>query len=192
MLVIRDLLVGPKRFTDLFRGLPGIPTNILTARLKELESAGVIERKVLPRPSSAIVYELTTYGRELEQTVVHLSRWGAKALGEVNPGEVVTPESLIMALRTTFQEKPARDVRANYELHAGDVVIHARVNNGKLQVAEGPLEDADLAIEAGPGMRALMAREISPKEALANGSVRVRGNPKFLERFADVFQIGPL
>src|ERR1700737_2507239 len=78
ILVIRDLLVGPRRFTDLHRGLPGIPTHILTARLKELEEAGVVRRRVLPRPANSIVYELTEYGHELEEALQALGRWGAK------------------------------------------------------------------------------------------------------------------
>src|SRR5215470_4843058 len=82
MLVIRDLLVSPKRFTDLHNGLPGIPTNVLTARLKELEQAGVIQRRVLPRPTGSVIYELTEYGAELENVVVQLGRWGAKSLGD--------------------------------------------------------------------------------------------------------------
>src|SRR6516225_10062018 len=84
-LIVRDLLIGPRRFTDLHRGLPGIPTNVLTARLKELEEAGVVRRRVLPRPEGSVVYELTEYGRELEPTVVELGRWGAKTLGDARP-----------------------------------------------------------------------------------------------------------
>src|ERR1700730_10133410 len=79
ILVIRDLLVGPKRFTDLHRGLPGIPTNVLTARLNELEEAGVIRRRALPRPERSVVYELTEYGSELDEVVVRLGLWGAKS-----------------------------------------------------------------------------------------------------------------
>src|SRR4030088_766323 len=81
LLIVRDLLIGPKRFTDLLRGLPGIPSNVLTARLKELEDAGVVRRRVLARPARAVVYELTEYGLELDAAVVELGRWGAKNLG---------------------------------------------------------------------------------------------------------------
>src|SRR5437764_13643685 len=77
MLIVRDLLVGPRRFTDLSRGLPRIPTNILSERLKELEDAGVVHRRVLPRPIGSVVYELTAYGADLEDAVKLLGRWGA-------------------------------------------------------------------------------------------------------------------
>jgi DNA-binding HxlR family transcriptional regulator len=192
LLVVRDLLVGPKRFTDLLRGLPGIPSNVLTTRLKELESAGVAQRRVLPRPSRAVVYELTEYGMELEPVVVELGRWGAKNLGDPRPDETITVDSLITALRTTFHPEAARGFRAGYELRVGEMVLHARVDDGRIQVAEGSLPDADLAIDAGPGIRALMAGEVSPADAIENGIVRVTGDPTLLTRFAEIFRIEPM
>jgi DNA-binding HxlR family transcriptional regulator len=192
LLVVRDLLVGPKRFTDLLRGLPGIPSNVLTARLKELESAGVAQRRVVPRPSRAVVYELTEYGMELEAVVIELGRWGAKNLGDPRPDETITVDSLITALRTTFHPEAARGFRAGYELRVGEMVLHARVDDGRVQVAEGSLPDADLAIAAGPGIRALMAGEVSPADAIENGIVRVAGDSKLLARFAEIFRIEPM
>ena len=112
LLILRDLLVEPKRFTDLHCGLPGIPTNVLTARLKELEAAGVVRRHVLPRPQGSVVYELTDYGAELEPVILELGRWGAKALDAPRHGEIITVESLIMAMRTTFRARNARGLRA--------------------------------------------------------------------------------
>src|SRR6202008_1285628 len=85
LLIVRDLLVGPRRYTDLRQGLPKIPTNILSTRLKELEEAGIVRRRVLPRPSGAVVYELTEYGAALEEPVIALSRWGARAMTEPGP-----------------------------------------------------------------------------------------------------------
>src|ERR1022692_1526107 len=110
-LIVRDLLVSPKRFTDLHRGLSGIPTNVLTARLKELEQGGVVRRRLLPRPAASIIYELTPYGKELEDVVVTLSRWGAKTLGEPRCEEIVTADSLVMAMRSTFRPESARKTR---------------------------------------------------------------------------------
>ena len=79
LLIVRDLLEGPRRFTDLRSGLPRIATNVLSARLKQLETAGVVRRRVLPRPDGSVVYELTDYGRELEDVVDSLARWGARS-----------------------------------------------------------------------------------------------------------------
>jgi DNA-binding HxlR family transcriptional regulator len=192
LLVVRDLLVGPKRFTDLLRGLPGIPSNVLTARLKELENAGVVRRRVLPLPARAVVYELTAYGLELEAVVVELGRWGAKNLGDPRPDETITVDSLVTALRTTFHPAAARGLRAGYELRVGEIVLHARVARGRVAVAEGPLPGADLTIDAGPGIRALMAGEVSPTDAVENGIVRITGKAELLTRFAQIFRIDPM
>src|SRR5580704_6846456 len=107
LLIVRDLVVEPKRFTDLQRGLPGIPSNVLASRLKELEQAGVVRRRVLPRPSGSVVYELTEYGKELEEIVMAFGRWGAKSLGDPRPDETVTVDSMVMALRSTFRTAAA-------------------------------------------------------------------------------------
>ena len=191
MLVVRDLLVGPKRFTDLHHGLPGIPTNILTARLKELEEAGVVRRRVLPPPERSVIYELTEYGAELEDVVVHLGRWGAKSLGEPRRDETVTADSLVVALRTIFHPEASRGTRIGYELRVGDIVINACVQNKKAEVAKGPLPKPDLVIEAGPAIKKLLAGEVSPAEAIKSGSIHITGKREFLERFAEMFHIEP-
>jgi DNA-binding HxlR family transcriptional regulator len=189
LLIIRDLFVSPKRFSELQRGLPGIPSNILTARLKELEDAGIVQRRAMPRPAGGVAYELTDDGRELERAVVELSRWGAKHLGEPRAHEVVTEESMIMALRTTFRSEAAKGVKASYELHMGDIVLHAVVQNGELTLGKGPLEAPDLAIEAGPGIRAVMAQEITPEDAVKAKIVRIKGDRDLFGRFAQMFRI---
>src|SRR5262245_44522021 len=125
LLIVRDLLMAPKRFTDLQRGLPGIPTNVLSARLKELEEDGIVLRRVLPRPATGVAYDLTEYGRGLEDVVLRLGLWGARSLGEPRPGDVVTPAALVVALRASFRPEAARGLRAGYEVHVGDAVVHA-------------------------------------------------------------------
>ena len=191
LLIIRDLLVGSKRYTDLRSGLPKIPTNVLATRLKELEQAGVVVRRVQPRPSGAVVYELTPYGAELEELVLGLGRWGARSLGELRPGEIATADSLITALRSTFQPSEAVGVKAGYELRFGDVVIHARVDGGSLVTGEGPLPSADLVAEAMAPLSPLLSGELSAADALADGIVRITGEPAELDRFAALFRIGP-
>ncbi len=191
LLVVRDLVLGPKRFTELRRGLPRIPTNILSARLKELEDAGVLRRRVLPRPAAGVVYELTGYGQELEDIVLRLGLWGARSLGDPRPDDIVTTDSLILALRATFLPEAAGDLRAGYQLNLGDVVVHARIDQGSLEVGEGPLAGADLVIETGPAIRALLSGEVSPGEAVQTGCVRLTGDPDLLTRFVEAFHIPP-
>ncbi|MBL9103190.1 MAG: transcriptional regulator [Myxococcales bacterium] len=190
LLVVRDLLVGPRRFTDLSRGLPKIPSNILSARLKELEQAGVVTRRVLPRPAGSIVYELTDDGRGLEEVVLALGRWGAQRLGERAPDEVVTADSLVMALRTCFVPAAARGLCARWELRCGPIVLHAEVADGALTAGEGAPQGAELVIET-TELRGLLAGEVTPAQALADGRVKIAGDPRLLDRFVAVFRIGP-
>ncbi len=136
-----------------------------------------------------MVYELTEYGSELEDVVVRLGRWGAKSLTQPGPGEIVTPDSMVMAMRSTFRSEAARGLTASYELHSGPVVIHMRITDGRLEVGKGPLHGADLVIETRPGIKALMTGELTPAQAIDRGIVRVSGDPTLLERFAQVFRI---
>lgn len=189
LLVLRDLLVGPRRFSELQRGLPRIPTNVLTTRLKELEEAGVVRRRILPRPSGAVVYELTELGAQLEDGVLSLARWGAQLLGEPRPDEIVTTDSLIMAMRATFDPAAVRGLDASYELRVGDVVIHIRIHGSKLAVGAGPLPGADLVIDAGPALKALMSGEMTPAQAKARGSVHLEGQTRLFPRFVEAFRI---
>lgn len=191
LLIVRDLLVGPKRFTDLRQGLPKIPTNVLSARLKELELAGIVQRRALPRPAAAVVYELTPYGAELEEVVLRLARWGAQSLGERGPDEIVTADSMIVALRTTFRPEAATGAPVAFELRLGEVVIFARVADGELETGVGSLAAPDLVIEARGPLRPLLAGELSPKEAIATGYVQLAGDADLLARFVELFRIPP-
>jgi DNA-binding HxlR family transcriptional regulator len=190
LLIVRDLILGPKRFTDLRRSLPRIPTNVLSARLKGLEHSGIIRRRLLPRPAG-VVYELTEYGSELEDVVLRLGLWGARSLGQPRADDIVTPESLLSALRATFRPEAARQLRASFELRLGEIVVHARVDRGTLELAEGPLPDADVALDTDLAIRSLMSGELSPDEAIKSGRVRVTGNRDLLEQFVEVFHIPP-
>jgi len=148
--------------------------------------------RALPRPAGGVAYELTAYGAELEDIVKRLGRWGAKLLGDPRPDETVTPDSLVMALRSTFDPEAARGLRARYELRLGELVLHADVDNGELEAAQGAITDPDLVIEPGPSLKALMTGELRPADAIKNGDVRITGDPKLLERFVRMFHIDPM
>ena len=185
LLVVRELLPGPKRFTDLAGGLPRIPSNVLSARLKELEQTGVVARRVLPRPSGAVVYELTDYGRELDAIMVQLAGWGTRSLGEPREGEGenVSAASLMLGLRATFRPEAAGDLRATYELHIGELVVHARVADGDLTAGEGPAENADLTVQTDLTLGAVIAGQLPPDAA----NVRLTGDADLWRRFPEVF-----
>lgn len=200
MLIVRDLLVGPRRYTDLKQGLPRIPTNILSTRLKELQEGGVVRR--VPLMNCGLVYELTPYGRSLEPIVLALGRWGFQAMGDPEPGDVVTPDSLTMALRTSFRPDHATD--ADIELHLGDIVLRVIVAAGELEVTQLappappvggrlPAGEPGAVIVAGPGIRRLIAGDVTPAEAIAQDLVAVvRGDESALDAFASTFHIAPL
>lgn len=200
LLIVRDLLVGPRRYTDLKQGLPRIPTNILSTRLKELQENGVVRR--VPLMNCGLVYELTDYGRALEPILLALGRWGFQAMGDPEPGDVVTADSLTMALRTSFQADRAHEL--DVELHVGDVALRAVVRAGVLSVAQLsppappvggllPPGEAEAVIVAGPGIRRLIAGEVTAAEAIAQDLVAVvRGEERTLQAFAETFHIASL
>ena len=105
LLVIRELVLGPKRFTDLRRGLPDIATNVLSQRLRELEQDGIVTRRQLPPPAASNVYELTEYGQELVPIMLALGRWGASTLGARLPEQTLEPEWLAVALKAVFGQR---------------------------------------------------------------------------------------
>lgn len=188
MLMIRDLLVSPKTVVELQRGLPRIPTDLLCTRLSELERMGVVSR-VDTRPDGAVVYGLTDWGRELDDIVLRLGRWGARLLGDPRPEDIVTPDGVVTALRATFQPYASRGVRAAYELRIAGFVVHAMVDNGRLDAAAGPLPDADLVIDPGPYFKALLSGDLDPADAVADGRVQITGDPALLARFVELFSL---
>ena len=189
LMIVRDLLVGPKRFSDLRDGLPGIPTNILSARLKQLEAAQIVDRHALPRPPGGVAYELTARGRDLEDSVVAIGRWGAHMLDAPRPNEIVTTDSIAMALRTTFRPESAHGVRGRIVLHVDEIVVHAIVDEARVTVGRGSLENADLVIFASPAIKAVMSGEMTPREALASGEIHITGSRRLFDRFAKMFRI---
>lgn len=188
VLVIRDLILSPKRFSDLGETLPKIPSSILSARLNELEQAGVVRRRVLPQLDAAVVYELTEYGSELEPILLQLGLWGARSLGDPEADDVFSTDIAILALHATFRPECAGNVRVNYELRFGDMVIHALVDDGALKVEEGALPDADLVIDT-TALKYLMSGELTPADGIRDGSVKIEGDARLLDQFVELFHI---
>jgi DNA-binding HxlR family transcriptional regulator len=200
LLIVRDLLVGPRRYTDLKQGLPKIPTNILSARLKELQDGGVVRR--VPLRQCGLVYELTEYGRELEPILLALGRWGFRSMGEPKDDDVITPDSLTIALRTAF--RPELDSASlDFEIEMGCVELRAQVSDGKLTVVQIappappvggslPSGEPELRFVTGPGIRHLIAGTLTAGQAVKQDVVRIqKGNLKLLQRFTELFRIAP-
>jgi len=187
LLIIRDLLVGPRRYGELAGGLHRIPTNILAARLKELQGAGIIRR--VPH-SRVIVYDLTPYGRELEPVVLALGAWGFKALDDLREEQVITPDSMTIDLRSAFRSNVAATLPpTTYSARLDEAELLIRVDGSSLDIdrGDGPV---DLAFEAGAGLHRLISGELVPERAIATGAVHVlHGRNNLLDRFAATFHI---
>jgi DNA-binding HxlR family transcriptional regulator len=188
LLIVRDLLVGPRRYTDLKAGLPRIPTNILSTRLKELQEGRVIRRAPLLR---SIVYELTDFGRGLEDIVLALERWGSQAMGDQEDGDIVTPDSLTIGLRSAFRADAASSLASTtYRVRVGDVDLSVSVDGATLSIGPSLAADVGLELEAGPGIRLLLGGQVTAEAALDQGIVRITaGNPELLARFAATFSL---
>ncbi len=127
LLVVRELLLGPKRFTDLRAGLPGVSPNVLAERLRGLEAAGVVSRRRLPPPAASRIYELTEWGMELEPAIVALGRWGARSPARPRDAALGV-DSLVLSFRTIFDPRAAQELKASYELRLGEDVFRAVVD----------------------------------------------------------------
>jgi DNA-binding HxlR family transcriptional regulator len=192
LLIVRDLMQGAKRYTDLADGLPGIGTNVLASRLRDLEQAGLVTKRRLPPPAATVtVYELTDYGRDLEEALQALARWGARTLGPPGPEDEIPPGWSLDALRAMFDREEARGVDALYELRIDAEQTTVRVADGALvEVRNGPAEDADLLLETDmTTFYGLLVRTISPWDAIADGRVRVEGDSDELERLLRIFNL---
>ena len=145
LLVVRELLLGPKRFGDLRAGLPGMSAETLGQRLRQLEEEGVVRRTTLPPPASVPVYELTDWGHELRPVILALGRWGSQA--PFPPGDAaLSPDSMMLALPTMFDPARAHGVDATYGVRLGEHAFRVRVEGGELDLARGGADEADAVI----------------------------------------------
>lgn len=190
LLVLRDLAVGPRRYSDLVAGLPGIPTNTLATRLKELEEAGLVSREAPTGTERSLVYALTPRGEELRPAMDALSRWGAGGMRTPREGEIVTTASIVGALRVAAGDGVVpKTWNSTYTVHVGDIVAQVVMRDGLITVTPGALEAADLVIMAGPQIRDLMAGELDPETAVATGAVQLEGDTSLFARFADTLRV---
>lgn len=189
LLVVRELLLGPKRFTDLRAGIAHASPNVLAQRLRELEEVGVITRTKLPPPAAARVYELTDWGRELEPVIVALGRFGARSPA-LCPDAGMSVDSLILALRTVFDREAAGDLRAVFELRLGDQRHRVAVAGGRLEADRGGAERPDAVISTDPcTFAALLWEGRRLTEAVRSGDVRIEGDRRAAARLLRLFPL---
>lgn len=191
LLVVRELLLGPKRFTDLRASLPGISPNVLTQRLNELESAWVLKRIRLPAPSSAWVYALTAWGQELEPIILRLGQWGARS-PQLDRQAPISQDSIMLSIRAMFQPEAAVDWKARVELRFGSDTYYATVDNGKISTGRGPADTPDLILETDPGtLASILYDKRSPADAVQAGQLTMTGSKALLKRWTRCFKLPP-
>jgi DNA-binding HxlR family transcriptional regulator len=188
LLVVRDLLMGPKRYTDLRAGLAGIASDLLTARLRTLESAGFVARRELPRPAPATVYELTDAGRGLGPAVLALGQVGLPLLGAPAANAALRAEPLVLSLRLMFQRDRCSDLVETYGLVIDDEPFVVGVANGAVTTQAGTDAAPAMTLTASAGaLVALLRGDLTPEDALADDAVAVDGDREALDRFLGAF-----
>jgi DNA-binding HxlR family transcriptional regulator/putative sterol carrier protein len=188
LLIVRDLLMGPKRYTDLRAGLPGIATDILTARLRTLEDAGLVKRRELPRPAPATVYELTEAGDRLKLAILALGQVGIETLGPPEPGEDIRAERIVIGLRVSFHRDRFPDLAETYELTLDGETFTVEVRNGWVEERLGGTETAAIKLRTDSATLVdLLTGELRPSEALSEGRAELEGERRALTRFVEAF-----
>jgi DNA-binding HxlR family transcriptional regulator len=186
LLVVRELLLGPKRFTDLRAGMPNLSPDVLSQRLRELEQAGVLRRDKLPPPIASQVYELTDWGRELEPVVLRLGRWGSRA--PFAPGDAALGvDSLVLALKTLYDPGRADGLLgSSFELRLGDQRFEARPKEGRLGVTRGAATNPDATIASDPGT---LEHILWHSQSLTTEDLSITGDREAAVRFLTMFPL---
>ncbi|HEY4017168.1 MAG TPA: helix-turn-helix domain-containing protein [Pseudonocardiaceae bacterium] len=189
LLVVRELLFGPKRFTELSRGLPGMSQNVLAARLRELETDGVVRNYRLGPPASTRVYELTPRGYELEELLIALGRWGSKVpLDAIDAAAELSVDALVLALRTTFDARRAGALRARVELCLDGDRFHAEIADGEFTIGRGGVRDADAILDAGVAtVRSVIFDGLPLTDAVRSRALLLTGDQRVAARFVNCF-----
>lgn len=191
LLVMRELMFGPKRFSDLRAGLPGISANVLTQRLERLEEIGAAKKRKLPPPAASHVYELTPWGYEIEPVLSVLGRWAARSPLH-DPTLPLSAASLMLSFKTMFDAKRAKGFKARVGFRIGDETFLVRIGGGKCDAARGACDDADVAFTgAATAIAAAVYGGVPLKALEAQEALTVEGDRARAERFTGLFPLPP-
>jgi DNA-binding HxlR family transcriptional regulator len=188
LLVVRDLLLGPKRFNDLLGGLSGVSPNVLTQRLRELADCGVVRRRDLGPPARAVLYELTDWGRDLEPLLLHLGRWGSRAPSP--PDGELGIDSLLLSLKAGFDQTRAGDVRGTYQLDIDGDTYVLRVADGTFEIERGATGQPSATLTTGlDTFRAVAGGRITIPAARRSGRLRITGDKPSIRHLTDLLLV---
>ena len=189
MPIMRELMLGPKRFTDLRASLPGISANVLTQRLEELEAASVLIRRRLPPPAASQIYELTDWGRESEILFQVLGRWACRS-PTMEPGMPMSSVSVILSMRTMINRSRIGDMNATIGLRFGEEAFRLVLKDGDFSADRGEAAEADVIISGDQNALAAVIYGGMPFQDVA-GALAVEGDRALAERFVRLFPLPP-
>jgi len=186
LLVLRELMLGPRRFSQLRTDLPGISANVLSQRLTELEARGLVVRRKLPPPANVQVYEATEWGLEAEPIVQTLGRWAARSPSH-DPTLPISGVSILLSVRTMFDRAKINGMEATINFRFGPDAYVAQIHDGEIDILRGEAEEAALTIASDPpaNLAAVMYGK-APYEL-----IEWSGDKVLLDRFVDLFELPP-
>ena len=188
LLLIRELSFGPRRFTDLVDGVPGISRNLLAQRLRHLEEQDILRRRDLAPPAARRVYELTDDGRDLAQAMLPLAAWGVRRLGKRQPGQEYRAHWAAVAMAGFANRAAARDVHDTYQFVVDEEPFYFHVDDGRIELHDGLADVADVTITTDDETWAAMALgDTDAAEATAAGRVVVTGSTEAGRRLSAIF-----
>jgi DNA-binding HxlR family transcriptional regulator len=192
MLIIRELMLGGRRFSDLRASLPGISAKVLTERLTGLEQAGVLVRRKLPPPAGAQIYELTEWGYFAEPAIQELGRWAARSPSH-DPTLPLSPVGFMLSLRTMLDKIKAKAISGTVGFVVGEESFRATVGDGTLSIVRGETGGTDAVFCAGDAVElaALFYGKVAPGEWQREAGRAIEGNRVFARRFVDIFHLPP-
>ncbi|WP_211323605.1 winged helix-turn-helix transcriptional regulator [Prauserella marina] len=183
LLVARELVLGPKRFTDLLSTLPGISTDMLAQRLRELTASGITERRRLPAPASSWVYELTEWGAELEPVMTQLARWSSRS-SSLPRDAPISVDALILSMRALFETKTEDDFRATVAIRVGEDHFWVKIEGDRLDLGRGDAGEAEISISSDVHSLRRLIHTAEPLDRLvADGGLQVTGDLARLDRW---------
>jgi DNA-binding HxlR family transcriptional regulator len=189
LLVIRELMMGPRRFGDLRKDLCGLSANVLTQRLEGLEASGIVRRRKLPPPASVQVYELTDWGYEIEPVFILLGGWAARSPAH-DPTLPISAVSIMLSFKTMFDASRAGDAAMTLGFVFGEDAFRVSIADGRLEPRRGEIGDADAVVTTQPQLVAAAVYGKVPPEALeADGLMMIQGDRTTFSRFVDFFHL---
>lgn len=193
LLVVRELTPGPRRFTDLIDGLPGIPRKLLTDRLRALERDGIIVRQALPLPAARQVYALTDDGRDLAVAMTPLIAWGARHIGDRKPEDSFRARWPAVAMAALADREAAKGVSETYQYLVDDSAFHFTVDDGAIELHDGQALDSAVTLTTDEQTWAdIVSGKITASSAAATGALTIAGDPGAAKRLRKIFAREPM